>query len=570
MLQELEQPVFPKKKKQVIDAIHSLGLRVSPSEVAEKSDLPILVAGQELNRLATECGAHLEVTASGSLVYAFDPRFEQAYAVAGSRRLFHRCATIFTNAALIVIRALALAGIFLLRVSFGLLLIASVVALVAVAVMAIIAVLKGGDDAGGDGLLDVGNLGNLGSVGDDAFASQWSLSFWCFDFLWDWIFFPRYLWRPYYGYGYGGWGYGGWGSNSYYDDYSLFGSGGSNSSYTEKVPIAKDDSSKKKEGKPRTKFLDSCFGLLFGSGNPNGTIERKRHNDIAAVIRSNQGVVVCEQLAPYVEGPKDNEDWMLPILLRFNGLPDVTETGHIIYLFPEFISTLAGTESTPQPSAASTTGTTGTTNTTSATNTTGTTNTTSATGTTSTTSSPGANPASNDPRSSDAEQLRALYVGHLNREKVIQKSVAAKADLERYLREENWELLPENGEYEAVYVFVGLAVALSLGLIYASGSVHVLHFLHSLFPLFYGILGYASLFVIFPMVRWVFNDHQNKAILLRNDRRLEASAKLHSPSADLQQKMDEARGIAISSLAEVDNRVVYTTREDFLEQQFEH
>jgi hypothetical protein len=107
MLQELEKPILPQQKKQVIDAIHSLGLRVSPSQVAEKSDLPLLVAGQELNRLATECGAHLEVTASGNVVYAFDPRFEQACALAGSRRILHRCATVVINAFLIVIRALA-------------------------------------------------------------------------------------------------------------------------------------------------------------------------------------------------------------------------------------------------------------------------------------------------------------------------------------------------------------------------------------------------------------------------------------------------------------------------------
>jgi hypothetical protein len=229
-----------------------------------------------------------------------------------------------------------------------------------------------------------------------------------------------------------------------------------------------------------------------------------------------------------VDGPKENEDWMLPILLRFNGLPDVTETGHIIYLFPEFISALAGTESTPSASTTS---------------------------------------AGIDPELSDAEQLRALCAGHLNRQKVIKKSEAVKAVLERYLREENWVLLPEDGEYESVYVFVGLAVALSLGLFYASGHIH---FLHSFYPLFYATLGYASTFLIFPMVRWYFNGHQNKAIDLRNDRRLEASAKLSSPSAELQQKLEEARGMAIHSLAEIDNRVIYTTKEGALEQQFEH
>ena len=517
MLQELEKPILPKQKKQVIEAIQALGLRVSPSEVAEKADLPLLVAGRELNRLATETGAHLQVTASGAVAYVFDPRFEQSYALVGPRKFFQRATRFFVNFSLLILRTLALVGIFLFRISFGVLLICSVVALVVVAVMAILALLDQGEDAGlgGDGGID---LGDLGGVGGDVFSSQWSLSFWCFDFLWDWIFFPRYMWGPYWGPSYG-WGY------SYYD-YDYWG----NDSYNSYSPPAnvKVEPPQGQSKKPRTRFLDSCFGLLFGAGNPNVDLERQRWHDIAAVIRLNQGVVVCEQLAPYLDGNKENEDWMLPILLRFNGLPDVTETGHIIYLFPDFISALSvsspgpAIEPTEQSEDAATIG--------------------------------------------DAAELRALYTGHLNRQKVINKSVERKASLERYLNEQGWVLLPEDGEYESVYLFVGLAVALSLLLLYESGSVA---FLHSFVPLFYAILSYASIFIIFPAIRWFLNARANEAIEARNDKRLEASAKLASASGELQQKLDEARVVAISGLARTDNRIAYTTEKDVLEQQFE-
>ncbi len=519
MLQELEKPILPEQKKQVLEAINSLGLRVSPSDVAEKANLPVLVAGQELNRIATETGAHLEVTASGAVVYAFDPRFEQSYALAGPRRFVRMCGRIFMNGTLMILRAMALIGIFLFRISFGVLLVCSVVALVAIAVLAVLALLNQDSDGGGGGDGGGFNIGDLGIGGGDGFASQWSLGYWCFDFLWDWIFFPRYMW----GGGYYGWGYG-WG----YDDYSLFGNPNydtyGNPTYGQKPKPVEDQT---KDGKkPRTKFLDSCFGLLFGEGDPNLDTERQRWQDIAAVIRLNQGVVVSEQLAPYLDGNKENEDWMLPILTRFNGLPDVTETGHIIYLFPAFISALCAT-----PHAITS-----------------------------------ASQANAEAAPAGVDQLQALYAGHLNRQKVIKRSEAGKAVLERYLTEKNWVLLPEDGEYESVFIFVGLALALSSGLLYASGSVH---FLHQFVPLFYVIIGYALTFVIFPAVRYMLNGSINAAIDARNEKRLEASAKLSSPSADLQQKLEEARAIAISSMTETDNRVVYTTEKDVLEQQFE-
>lgn len=528
MLQELEKPIHPQQKKKIVEAIHSLGLRVSPSAIAEKADLPVLVAGQELNRIATETGAHLEVTASGSVVYAFDPRFEQAYVLAGPAKMLQRCGRVLLNVFLSAMRMLALAGIFLLRISFGLLLIGSVVALVVVAILAVIALLKGvggdsdggysGDSGGGGGIID---LGDIVSGGGDVFASQWSLGYWCFDWIWDWIFFPRYIWRPYY---YGGW----WGGYSYYDDWTWWGndSYSSNSYGTPKIAdTTKDQSSTTQDGKPRTKFLDSCFALLFGSGDPNLRIEQKRWSEIATIIRLSQGVVVSEQLAPYVEGNKDNEDWMLPILRRFNGLPDVTETGHIIYLFPAFINSSTHTEPQQQQKDNS------------------------------------------DTKAKNNDDLRALVSGHLNRQKVINQSTAHKATMEPYLKEEEWEFLPEDGQFESVYLFVALAVCLSLGLLYASGSIH---FLHAFFPLFYGILAYCSIFLIFPLIRWMSNGSRNKAITERNDKRLEASAKLSTAGEDLRQKLDEARGIAMSSLAEIDNHVVYTTEKDVLEQQFEH
>lgn len=87
-------------------------------------------------------------------------------------------------------------------------------------------------------------------------------------------------------------------------------------------------------------FFEAVFSFLFGDGNPNANLEERRWQEIAAVIRNNRGAVVAEQIAPYLDnlGPeyaKEYEDYMLPVLTRFNGQPAVSPEGQIIYYFPE-------------------------------------------------------------------------------------------------------------------------------------------------------------------------------------------------------------------------------------------
>jgi hypothetical protein len=87
-------------------------------------------------------------------------------------------------------------------------------------------------------------------------------------------------------------------------------------------------------------FFEAVFSFLFGDGNPNTNLEERRWQEIAAVIRNNRGAVVAEQIAPYLDnlGPeyaREYEDYMLPVLTRFNGQPAVSPEGQIIYYFPE-------------------------------------------------------------------------------------------------------------------------------------------------------------------------------------------------------------------------------------------
>lgn len=87
-------------------------------------------------------------------------------------------------------------------------------------------------------------------------------------------------------------------------------------------------------------FLEAVFSFLFGDGDPNANLEERRWQEVADVIRNNHGAVIAEQISPYLDDicsgySPEYEDYMLPVLVRFNGQPKVGATGDIIYYFPE-------------------------------------------------------------------------------------------------------------------------------------------------------------------------------------------------------------------------------------------
>lgn len=96
--------------------------------------------------------------------------------------------------------------------------------------------------------------------------------------------------------------------------------------------------------KPSMNFLEAIFSFLFGDGNPNANLEERRWQAIATVIRNNQGAVIAEQIAPYLDDvgtghDREFESYMLPVLTRFNGRPEVSPNGELIYHFPELQTT---------------------------------------------------------------------------------------------------------------------------------------------------------------------------------------------------------------------------------------
>jgi len=85
----------------------------------------------------------------------------------------------------------------------------------------------------------------------------------------------------------------------------------------------------------RKNFFLNCFSLLFGDGNVNRDVEEKQWQYIAQLIRINSGVITAEQLAPYLfKTDHSGEDLVFPVLTRFDGKPEVSERGSIVYVFP--------------------------------------------------------------------------------------------------------------------------------------------------------------------------------------------------------------------------------------------
>jgi hypothetical protein len=102
-------------------------------------------------------------------------------------------------------------------------------------------------------------------------------------------------------------------------------------------------------------FLEAVFSFLFGDGNPNANLEEIRWQTIGTVIRNSGGAITAEQVAPYLDDVgkdwRENEDYILPVLTRFNGRPEVSPEGQIIYHFPE-LQVTAKTQKNPQPVSA--------------------------------------------------------------------------------------------------------------------------------------------------------------------------------------------------------------------------
>ena len=236
---------------------------VTVGDVATQAGLNIEMANQGLLALATDAGGHLQVADTGDIVYLFPRNFRNVL----KNKYFKLQLQEWWNKVWKIL-------FYLIRISFGIVLIASI-ALITIAITMILASLSDRDDDGG---------GFGGGIGFFYFPDLF------------WFFSPNY-----------------------------------NTGY-------------RSHGRQREKsdlnFLEAVFSFLFGDGNPNANLEERRWQEIATVIRNNDGAVVAEQITPYLDNigetyQQEYEDYMLPVLTKFNGKPAVSPEGEIVYSFPE-------------------------------------------------------------------------------------------------------------------------------------------------------------------------------------------------------------------------------------------
>ncbi len=247
----------------IMQAVEKLNYRVTVGDVATQAGLNIEMANQGLLALATDAGGHLQVADTGDVVYLFPRNFRNVL----KNKYFKLQLQEWWNKVWKIL-------FYLIRISFGIVLIASI-ALITIAITMILASSSDRDDDGG---------GFGGGIGFFYFPDLF------------WFFSPNY--------------------NTGYRSHG------------------------RRREKSDLNFFEAVFSFLFGDGNPNANLEERRWQEIATVIRNNDGAVVAEQITPYLDNigetyQQEYEDYMLPVLTKFNGKPAVSPDGEIVYSFPE-------------------------------------------------------------------------------------------------------------------------------------------------------------------------------------------------------------------------------------------
>ncbi|MEL6384116.1 MAG: hypothetical protein AAFQ89_17015 [Cyanobacteria bacterium J06626_18] len=275
----------------VMKAVESLDYRVTVGDLATRAGLDLNVAQQGLIALAADTQAHLQVSDAGEIAYEFPKNFRS---ILRNKYLQIRLQELWSRIWGVLF--------YLIRISFGVLLVVSILVIVAAIAILIIAASASQqrDDRGDSG----------GGGGGFIFIPR----FWIGDLFW----FFRY------DYGYGG------RYRRGYDWQNTSRSSGRSQRRSGKSGSSDNDMN----------FLEAVFSFLFGDGDPNADLEERRWQSIGTVVQNNGGAIAAEQVVPYLDDvgkgwAKEDEDYILPVLTRFNGVPEVSPKGDIIYHFPE-------------------------------------------------------------------------------------------------------------------------------------------------------------------------------------------------------------------------------------------
>lgn len=284
----LETDGVPRAEIEAVEeAVDAAGGRVTVGDVAASAGLPLDKAERALAALAADvAGSSLQVSSRGQVVYSLPRGFRRALR---AKSAVLRLAPAFD--------AFAAASGAAVRVAFGAALVASV-ALVWAALTAAALAAEGDRSDGRGG----GRRGGGGGLPITFYFSPADI-FWYFD--------PA----PY------------------------------------RREAARGRFAGKEEEQQQTmSFLAAVFSFVFGDRDPNLSFDRDRWAAVGAAIKRNGGVVVAEELAPFLDLPFDEEElkqklaendesFVVPALVRFGGHAEVDERGRLLYTFPSLMAT---------------------------------------------------------------------------------------------------------------------------------------------------------------------------------------------------------------------------------------
>ena len=258
----------------IMRSIEELNYRVTVGDVATKSGLDLKIVQPGLIQLAADTNGNLQVAETGDIAYVFPNNFRN---ILQNKYWKLRWQKFLDKAWQIIF--------YLIRISFGIILISSIIIMLIAIVVIIIAISTSrGDD----------NNNSSSSRGGNFF------------------FFPHFWFTP--------------------DFFWIFSPGYQQRRYSRSL-------SRSREKENELNFLESIYSFLFGDGDPNPNLEERRWQNIGTIIKNNHGAIVAEQVAPHLDNitiyNERDEDYVLPVLTRFNGYPEVSDKGDIVYYFPE-------------------------------------------------------------------------------------------------------------------------------------------------------------------------------------------------------------------------------------------
>ncbi|MEO1131867.1 MAG: hypothetical protein AAFX40_04075 [Cyanobacteria bacterium J06639_1] len=259
----------------VMEAVDRLDWQVTVGDVAGQTGLALDTSRQELMTLARDAGGQMHVSDRGDILYSF----ERDYRSILDRR-------ISADRAAALRRKLWNGFLYALKLSFGILLIVSILVAIGIIIALQVAAQSSNGDRGGRGNSRRGGI---------FIPNLWiGNPFWHFHR-------PRYgSWRQ------------------------------------ERSPVQAQTHSQGSD----LNFLEAVYSFIFGDGDPNADLSDKSDRAIANTIRTQGGVLTGEQVLPLLPKPPEKdqleyEDYMLPVLVKFDGQPHVSDRGEIVYQFPE-------------------------------------------------------------------------------------------------------------------------------------------------------------------------------------------------------------------------------------------